>query len=180
MCEPFITAKAGLTVTAHQHRTVNNLIRLRDLAPDLPIIPVLQGWTIPDYLHCIRLYARAGIDLASEPLVGLGSVCRRQATTETAVLIATLHTYGIRRLHGFGFKTSGLARCGHLLVSADSMAWSYAARRQRPLPGCWTRHKNCANCPRYAYQWHTRICAALANRPPAPATLFDIWAGEDV
>jgi len=55
MCEPFITAKTGLTVTAHQHRTVSNLIRLRDLAPDLPIIPVLQGWTIPDYLHCIDL-----------------------------------------------------------------------------------------------------------------------------
>ena len=179
MCEPLLTAKTGLTVTAHQHRTVSNLARLRDLAPDLPIIPVLQGWTIPDYLHCIGLYERAGIDLTSEPLVGLGSVCRRQATTETAVLIATLHTHGIRRLHGFGFKTCGLARCGHLLISADSMAWSFAARRQPALPGCQRRHKNCANCPRYAYQWHTRICTGLAVRSPAPLTLFDIWAGED-
>ncbi len=178
MCEPFITAKTGLTVTAHQHRTVDNLVLLRGLAPELPIIPVLQGWTILDYLRCISLYERAGINLTTEPLVGLGSVCRRQATTEIAVLIATLHTHGIKRLHGFGFKTSGLTRCGHLLASADSMAWSFAARRQPPLPGCQPRHNNCANCPRYAYQWHTRICASLATQLPAPLTLFDIWAGE--
>jgi len=59
---------------------VDNLICLRDLAPDLPIIPVLQGWTVADYLRCADLYDHRGINLAAEPLVGLGSVCRRPAT----------------------------------------------------------------------------------------------------
>ena len=76
-------------------------------------------------------------------------------------LITVLHERGITRLHGFGFKIQGLIQCGHLLASADSMAWSYAARRHPPLPGCETRHINCANCPRYAYRWYSHVRASL-------------------
>jgi hypothetical protein len=84
MCEPVMLAKTGLDVPDHQRRTVDNFLRLRDLAPDLPFIPVIQGWGIEDYLRCIDLYAAAGIDLMTYPTVGLGSVCRRQATTESS------------------------------------------------------------------------------------------------
>ena len=52
------------------------------------------------------------------------------------------------------------------------MAWSYAARRHPPLPGCETRHINCANCPRYAYQWHTHVRAALTQPRYTQLTLF--------
>jgi hypothetical protein len=90
----------------------------------------------------------------------------------TSVLV---HARGITRLHGFGVKTQGLIRWGPLLTSADSMAWSYAARRQPPLPGCETRHITCANCPRYAYQWHARIRAALTRQPGLHLPLFDIY-----
>jgi len=40
--------------------------------------------------------------------------------------------------------------------SADSMAWSFTARR-RPvrLDGC--THKTCANCPRWAEQWAQKV-----------------------
>ena len=166
MCEPVIInggtagglrfAGTGLTVTEHQCRTVANFQQLRELAPDLPIVPVVQGWTISDYLRCVDLYERAGVDLTREPLVGLGSVCRRQGTTEAGQIITALHQRGLRRLHGFGFKTLGLAQYGHLLISADSMAWSLDARRRPRLAGC-TRHKNCANCLRYALTWRTRL-----------------------
>ncbi len=50
MCEPWMTAKTGLTVAEHQRRTIDNFTQLRDLAPDLPIVPVVQGWTVADYL----------------------------------------------------------------------------------------------------------------------------------
>ncbi len=172
MCEPFITARTGLSVAEHQRRTVTNFLVLRSLDPALPVIPVLQGWTITDYLHCADLYERAGISLAAEPLVGVGSVCRRQATSQLHTLLSVLHEHGITRLHGFGVKTGGLLHCGHLLTSADSMAWSYAARRRPPLPGCQTRHLNCANCPRYAYQWHARVCAALTRPRGTQLSLF--------
>jgi len=177
MCEPFITARTGLPVAEHQRRTITNLLAFRDLDPLLPVIPVLQGWTISDYLRCADLYEQARISLAAEPLVGLGSVCRRQATTAVHTLIGALHARGITRLHGFGFKISGLVRSGHLLTSADSMAWSYAARRRPPLPGCETRHINCANCPRYAYQWHARVCATLARPRDIQLTLFTAEGG---
>lgn len=154
MCEPFMLTRTGLSVAEHQQRTVANLLSLRMLAPDLPFIPVLQGWTLGEYLDCVGLYADVGIDLAAEPLVGLGSVCRRQHTDTIAAIVSSLHHLGLR-LHGFGVKIEGLSRYSYGLTSADSMAWSYDARR-RPgsLPGC--AHRNCANCLRYALAWRTR------------------------
>jgi hypothetical protein len=105
-------------------------------------------------------------------------VCRLQATAEVELLIHSLHARGITRLHGFGVKTQGLICCGRLLTSADSMAWSYAACRQPPLPDCATRHSTCANCPRYAYQWHARISKSLTRQPCVQLPLFDIDGGD--
>ena len=160
MCEPFMIERTGLSVAEHLHRTVENYLTLRQLAPGLPVIPVIQGWRLPDYLACLELYASAGVDLAALPRVGLGSVCRRQSTAEIAVIVAALARRGLR-LHGFGVKTGGLHLYGHLLASADSMAWSYAARRLPALPGC-TGHKNCANCLAYATRWRQSVLARYA------------------
>ena len=63
----------------------------------------------------------------------------------------------IMGLHGFGIKLQGLRRYGHLLTSADSLAWSFAARRLPRLPGCAGRHRTCANCPVFAYRWRSRL-----------------------
>ena len=176
MCEPFMIARTGLPVTEHLHRTVENYLTLRRLAPDLPVIPVVQGWRLADYLACLDLYASAGVDLAALPRVGLGSVCRRQSTAEIAVIVTELARRGLR-LHGFGVKTGGLHLYGHLLTSADSMAWSYAARRAPALPGC-TGHKNCANCLTYATRWRAGVLGRYAARGHQ-ASLFDghDWPG---
>ncbi len=162
MCEPFITAHTGLTVREHQERTVASYLELRHLAPQLPFIPVVQGWALADYLHCVELYRSAGVDLAALPLTGLGSVCRRQSTGEITEIVTALARRGLRP-HGFGVKTGGLHRYGHQLVSADSMAWSYSARRLPALAGC-TGHRNCANCLTYAAGWRHRVLARYAAR----------------
>jgi hypothetical protein len=159
MCEPAMLARTGLTVDRHQALTVDNYCTLRQLAPGLPFIPVLQGWTPADYLACIDRYAAMGIDLAALPLVGLGSVCRRQASSQIGAIAGELAGVGLR-LHGFGVKRRGLARYADHLASADSLAWSYAARRRPALAGC-TRHRNCANCPHYALAWRAQVIAAL-------------------
>jgi hypothetical protein len=179
MCEPWILAKTGLTVADHQRRTIDNLVQLRELAPDLPIIPVVQGRTPGDYVRCVDGYDRAGIDLTTAPLVGVGSVCRCQDTTEAGQIITALHARGVTRLHGFGFKILGLRRYARLLTSADSMAWSIAARRRPPLPDC-TGHLNCANCPRYAYRWRQHVLAACAAARPVDVqpVLFPLPGGE--
>lgn len=127
MCEPQVLQITGKTITEHQRRTIDRFVELRSLCPEIPIIPVLQGWSEDDYLRCVDLYFDAGIDLTAESTVGIGSVCRRQHTTEAEEIIRRIAHLGIR-LHGFGLKISGLRRTHQLLLSADSMAWSFAAR----------------------------------------------------
>jgi hypothetical protein len=158
MCEPRVRAKTGLTVAEHQRRTVANFLILREQL-GLLVVPVLQGWTRDDYMRCWDLYYRAGVDLTRASTVGVGSICRRQNTAEAALIVRSLAPL---RLHGFGVKLTGLESFGGALLSADSMAWSYRARRDYPLPGC--THKSCANCLRYALRWRANLLERLGQQ----------------
>jgi hypothetical protein len=140
MCEPFILAKTGLTVADHQRLTIDRYRAL--LACDVGgvyIMPVLQGYAPGDYVESIRMY---GVQLAAGAWVGVGSVCKRNgdAGKIIEVLAAIWAARPDLKLHGFGLKTtalrSGLVRS--LLHSADSMAWSYSARKQGRNGNCWT------------------------------------------
>jgi hypothetical protein len=159
MCEPFILdnvlAATGHrpTVEDHQRATVENYLRLRELAPELPIVPTIQGWDLADYLRCVQMYAQAGVNLAELPRVGIGSVCRRQATSEIEAIVRTLAGMGIK-IHGFGVKLKGLERIAHLILSADSMAWSYDERFKDGT--CCTGPSGCRNCPAAALRWHKK------------------------
>jgi hypothetical protein len=155
MCEPFMLEKTGMTVQQHQRLTIENYKRLENQLGDL-VIPVLQGWTRDDYMRCFELYHRVGVDLEWKNVVGLGTVCRRQDTTEAGQIVRDLSDLFLgRQLHGFGVKITGLRAFGDALLSADSMAWSYAARRDHPLRGCG--HKSCANCLRFALRWRNEL-----------------------
>ncbi len=172
MCEAFILRKTGRTLRQHQESTVQSFLDLKSLAPDLPWAPVLQGFAQEEYLQCADLYARAGVDLTQEPIVGVGSICRRQETTEAVFILKSLAALGLR-LHGFGFKILGLRRVASLLASSDSMAWSFAARRSAPLPGC--THRNCANCFRYALMWRERLMSSLAEKEHLESLQMQLW-----
>lgn len=163
MCEDDALKATGRTVANHQALTITSLLDLRTIAPHLPWVPVLQGRTVDDYRRHRDAYTAAGIDLTVEPVVGLGSVCRRQSTRPVHDLIRELASGGIR-LHAFGFKTTGLAAVGEHLYSADSMAWSYAARRTPADPLCAPFHDHCSNCPRFAHHWVERLTARMAAR----------------
>jgi hypothetical protein len=152
MCEPFVVAKTGLSVVEHQRRTVANFLDLQWLGSDLPFVPVLQGWTLDDYRRCADLYERHGIDLAAEPTVGVGSVCRRQDTDEIGGI---MREFNHLRLHGFGVKGAGIRGYGQHMHSTDSMAWSARGRRIRPCPH--TNAASCANCRPFAMEWRQRI-----------------------
>jgi hypothetical protein len=176
MCEPIVREKTGLSVEEHQRRTVQSYEDLQALAPDLPWTPVLQGWSVWDYLRHAEMYEARGHRLAAAPVVGVGTLCRRQATLKASLILNQLCDE-LPRLHGFGLKTQGLRSIGgERLFSADSMAWSYDARRSRPLPG--HTHKNCANCAEYALQWRASLLDAIASPPPAqmPLALNEVAA----
>lgn len=189
MCEPIVLsggdaargvrfAGTGLSVDEHQRRTVDNFCELRSIAPDLPIIPVLQGWQVCDYWRCEDLYRSAGVDLRAEPLVGVGTVCRRQGTNTATLIMRSLAASGLR-LHGFGFKVLGLRESANDLTSADSLAWSETARRSAPLPGHDLPgpgrpkgHINCANCLYYALRWRSDLLEGLTRRREQQLDLF--------
>ena len=154
MCEEFMLDRTGKTVAEHQHLTIENFLELRGLAvPN--VVPVLQGQSPDDYLDHREQYTAAGVDLETEPLVGVGSVCRRQALDEAADIFRALHPLS---LHGFGIKGAGIRAYGDLLTSADSMAWSYRGRHVRPCPHRGTA--SCANCLDHALEWRDRALSA--------------------
>lgn len=158
MCEPQILAKTGKTVRDHQLLTIQSFVDLTAKAPTIAWTPVLQGWDVDDYERHVEMYRDAGVELRDHAIVGVGSVCRRQATSEGAAIMRRVAGLGIR-MHAFGVKTAGLRLFGDQIASADSMAWSFAARR-RPvrLTGC--THVTCANCYRWAHQWRSEVLEA--------------------
>jgi hypothetical protein len=159
MCEPQILLRTGYTVAQHQTFTFNSYIRLMALDGSIPWVPVLQGFREDEYLRHADYYEKMlGFPLSRLPLVGLGSICRRQGTREAERIVGRLvRLFGVK-LHLFGFKLKGLRRCAGLAASADSMAWSSRARfawdrdGKRMLPDC-THPKSCSNCPAWALHW---------------------------
>jgi hypothetical protein len=162
MCEPFMLAKTGLTVPEHQRRTVRSFLDLRSLG--VPVVPVLQGWTLDEYLYCVERYMFAGVELEDEPVVGLGSVCRRQDSHEIEAIVERLHGIGLR-LHGFGVKAKGIDRYADMLDSSDSMAWSAEARhwanKGHRTPG--HTHRACNSCLPWATRWRARMLRKLES-----------------
>ncbi len=130
MCEPGMLAITGLTVPEHQRLTIERYDALLRCETGCYIMPVLQGYAPEDYVSHIRQY---GARLAHGAWVGVGSVCKRNGDPRAIldVLIAIKTERPDLRLHGFGLKTIALANgvIRALLHTADSMAWSFAARR---------------------------------------------------
>jgi hypothetical protein len=160
MCEPSMLVRTGLTVAQHQDRTLASCLDLRAADLPVPVIPVIQGWHLDDYLRHVEAFDRADWPLDREPLVAVGSTCRRADVRSGERIVRRLAADGLR-LHGFGVKLTGLGRFGDILATADSMAWSYQGRRgSGRAPGC--PHARCANCLRWALLWYARVVARLA------------------
>jgi hypothetical protein len=139
MCEPFIVAKTGMSVAEHQRLTVERYDAL--LAEDTAgvyVLPVLQGFDPADYVRHVAMY---GDRLEIGAWVGVGSICKRNGDPRAvaAVLLAIKAARPDLRLHGFGLKTTALADplVRAQLETADSMAWSFAARREGRNPNDW-------------------------------------------
>lgn len=167
MCEPVVIAGGqvgpvrfhgtGLSVREHQERTVENYLELRELT-SVQIVPVVQGYTLQEYHNCVELFLSNGVDLSRCPTVGVGSICRRQATKEATEILTSLAIDCRLPIHGFGLQREALLNVSHLIQSADSMAWSSAARYAGTSCGRINKRTgrpiaNCANCYHAAKEW---------------------------
>lgn len=130
MCEAAMLAKTGLAIPDHQRLTIERYDALLQLITGVYLMPVLQGYEPDEYVSHVRQY---GDRLATGAWVGVGSVCKRNASP--CLILDVLGAIKIERpdlkLHGFGLKTVALANgtIRELLETADSMAWSFAARK---------------------------------------------------
>jgi len=144
-----------LSIEEHQYRTIDNYCRLRELGGrELAHLwaPVLQGWCLEDYIEHVHLWQSYGrVDLMDVPVVGLGSICRRQGTDMFAALVDVIFkafwapaSGKFIRLHAFGAKKTGLpsgatvrllehrigARIRHPKKYADVLRWARDALPQ--------------------------------------------------
>lgn len=114
MCEPFILAKTGMTVADHQRLTIERYDELLNYwtlvkGKRTHVMPVLQGWTVEDYVTHLRAY---GDRLTPGMWVGVGSVCKRQKNPKliVAILRAIKEVRPDLRLHGFWREAYGAHR----------------------------------------------------------------------
>ena len=154
-CEPEIAADPA-EVTKRIRNTVFTLgetlarvIHWNQVLPGQPAVapmPVIQGWRPQDYRTCVKLMedhvisdpAAAQVLGSNEwpALVGVGSVCRRHLTGPDNLyrIVDTLEEALPAHVgfHLFGVKSTALAKLKNRprVLSADSMAWNYAARRE--------------------------------------------------
>jgi hypothetical protein len=160
MCEDEMLLKTHMTVAQHQALTLRSYLTLMSINPFIPWVPVLQGYTVEDYKRHVGDYYSHGIDLSALPLVGLGSVCRRQTLTPIVGLCNWLKGQGLR-VHGFGVNKTGLPELAAYLDSTDSMAWAVDAQYSEPLPG--HTHVHCGYCYEFAHLWRESVDRLLAR-----------------
>ena len=165
MCEPWIITKTGLSVAQHQRLTVDRYDSIQGRT-DCYIMPVLQGYTEYDYLDHLDMY---GDRLRNGMWVGVGSVCKRNRSVAEIedILDSIKATSDGLNLHGFGLKTTALqsSMVWDYLYSADSMAWSYAARMNGRNGNDWREA--------------ARFTAAIYSKPKQEALRFERYVESD-
>jgi len=163
MCEAHMLKITGKTILEHQQMTIERYDDLQACdTGGVHIMPVLQGYAPEDYVRHIEMY---GDRLTPGMWVGVGSVCKRNGNPAAIVRVlqAIKDARPDLRLHGFGLKSTALSsqHITGLLHTADSMAWSFAARKQGRNANDWREAK------RFAENIHARI-----QHQPAQHSLF--------
>jgi hypothetical protein len=139
MCERVALKATGLTVARHQALTIDRFDAIRDAGTaGVHLLPVLQGRSPDDYRRHLDAY---GDRIGHGAWMGVGSLCKRQGDPAmiAAILDAILRDRPDLRLHGFGCKRTSLLDPGvrRRLATADSMAWSFAARFEGRDQNAW-------------------------------------------
>jgi hypothetical protein len=124
-CEPEISRRLGLMTNKERiEATVKNAAELAEWEGQLKgsMIPVIQGYSLSEYLHCLELYDRAGL---IRQYMAVGSMCRRINNDELAQLIPGIYyaaqSLGCSKLHFFGLKLSpSLETYSDMIYSRDS------------------------------------------------------------
>jgi len=131
-CEKDITRTCKLKSNRERIiKTVDNAIIIMDEYPDINWMPVLQGFTLDEYKHCLDLYRNRGINPEK---FAIGSMCRRKNVRQIENYVRNLIEYGLtEKIHLFGLLMNGL-KSKYLfdtVDSCDSISFSYNVYSQK-------------------------------------------------
>jgi len=124
-CEPDINRQHILTNKERIEKTVSNAVECFQSEGNYPWIPVIQGYTIEEYLYCVDLYKDVGIPL---DYIAIGSICSRKGNLHTIRrIIRSIYERTKAKIHAFGLSLVYLKDpiIFNLLFSSDSAAWNY-------------------------------------------------------
>ena len=105
--------------------TVTNAVNCYEADKTLPWLPVIQGYTIEEYLSCIDQYDEAG--LVSD-YWAIGSICSRKGDPHKIRNIITKIKERLdSKLHAFGLGIPFLRdpQVFQAIYSSDSAAWNW-------------------------------------------------------
>jgi len=112
----------AISVAERINKTIDNTIDLLSHDPEYPVLPVLQGREVNEWLDCYDRLRDHGID---PDYAGVGTLCRQSRGSRIAEIIRALRTRtDVEAFHGFGVKATAFT-AGVQLETADSQAWSW-------------------------------------------------------
>lgn len=125
-CEPDISRLSLMTNKERIKNTIRNAVELKRWENQIKgeMIPVIQGYTLEEYLYCLDLYAENNL---IRDYMAVGSMCRRISNEQLAELIPGIYhkaqSLGCNKLHFFGLKLSSqLIPFEDMIYSRDSAA----------------------------------------------------------
>ena len=125
-CEPDINRSQVMSNEDRIEKTIANAIECYDTDDSLPWLPVIQGYTVSEYLHCIDLYDDYGV---TSDYWAIGSICSRKgAPFELRNIITKIkERHPNDKLHAFGLGIPFLRnpQIFQAIYSSDSAAWNW-------------------------------------------------------
>lgn len=143
----------------------------RDLGIEHLLMPVIQGRRPEDYERCLDGLL---LDYSRTPLIGVGSMCRREVPGPEGLIAVLDHLDRILpkgvRLHGFGIKGTALSHLKgleHRIASTDSQAYGQTARHDAFTRGiAKTDHLVALHMEAWTTRQLARLRAPDGNRQP--------------
>jgi hypothetical protein len=122
-CELVVLQKTGMTIKQHIILTVESNLELMNLEK---VIPVIQGYTVDDYLYCCDLMNDYG---CQKKLMAIGTMCKRTKVADVIEILSAIRgEFPGSEFHAFGLKKNFLPKVKDMIYSSDSIAWFYFQR----------------------------------------------------
>jgi hypothetical protein len=129
-CEPEINRKAFSTNQERIEATVRNAMKCfrHDISP-AKWLPVLQGYSVEEYLHCLKLYKDQNLYL---DYIAIGSMCRRNDLDQIHKILKAIKERTDAKIHLFGLTIKALKKLAiyDLIDSCDATGYALGCSKE--------------------------------------------------